>query len=166
MYFVMRCLAHVKQFQDAGWMQVLVVCQALLCWLQHLLGVNRWSHLQTHRGTGYYVTALIACFLSHNSAAMRQRIKQNCYHWRKQIMSTRAVDCHLQAVSYDRYAQTSASRTFPWANYMCSKNVNILPLSEDCLHHLVANTVSSPSPHNPLAPLYQCTRSKETSNCT
>lgn len=52
-YFVMRSLAHVKQFQDAGLVHLVGVSQALLCRLQYFLDVNRWSHLQTHSSSGY-----------------------------------------------------------------------------------------------------------------
>lgn len=50
-YFVMRSLAHVKQLQDAGGVHLLGVRQTLLCGQQHLMGVNRWSYLQTHSST-------------------------------------------------------------------------------------------------------------------
>lgn len=56
-------LAHVKQFQDTGQSYLLVVCKTLFCWLQHLLGVNSWSHLQkTNKKKG------CNCLLSRDSS--------------------------------------------------------------------------------------------------
>lgn len=100
----MRSLAHVKQFHDVRLLHVIGVSQALLCRLQHLLGVSRWSHLRTHSSSGYYVTGLKACFLSLHSAVMRHQIKHdwNVYNERH----TRAANCPLEAAGYDTYAHT------------------------------------------------------------
>ena len=38
-------IAHVQQLQDSGRLHLLSTGQALLCGLQHLLGIHRWSDL-------------------------------------------------------------------------------------------------------------------------
>ena len=75
-------IAHVQQLQDSGWLHFLSTGQALLCGLQRLLGIHRWSDLYVKKDLSCIVVApshvSVLHPLSSNYGTAARKIPWHC----------------------------------------------------------------------------------------